>query len=208
MANNNNHPLRYHIYTNEKNTNQQTYLFKCKEDTESMINVKPDMRPFNLSIKSISSLEDYSNEDFSNPFARLDKPFLCCWCCNNKPTMKGIIMKDKQQIGSAKENCMCCSPLIDVFDNQSIRKWRITKKEGYCKAFCCRGCMCCLSDIELIILKNNGEEMGSIIETYKAKGSKENKIEIRLPKEATIEEKFMIMGVAMMYDYKYYHFGY
>ena len=50
--------------------------------------------------------------------------------------------------------------------------------------------------------------MGSIIETYKAKGSKENKIEIRLPKEATIEEKFMIMGVAMMYDYKYYHFGY
>ena len=38
--------------------------------------------------------------------------------------------------------------------------------------------------------------------------SKENKIEIRLPKEATIEEKFMIMGVAMMYDYKYYHFGY
>ena len=80
MANNNNHPLRYHIYTNEKKTNQQTYLFKCKEDTESMFNVKPDMRPFNLSIKSISSVDDYSNEDFTNPFARLDKPFLCCWC--------------------------------------------------------------------------------------------------------------------------------
>lgn len=201
------HPLRYHIITIEQNYFK--YLFKCKEDTNPMIYSKPDTRPFNAAVKLISSPDDFKQDDFSNPFARFDKPFICCWCGNNKPTLTGKRIKDNLIFGKAIEHCYCCRPEIDVYDKNGQPRWKLTSQETCSKGFCSRGCCCCLNNFRMQIFDiKETQELGVIDFKYNSKNTDNNEIIIDFPQNSTKEEKFVLLGVGMMYDYKYYHFGY
>jgi len=202
---------RFHVVITTY-SGQNIYLFKCKEMSDWCDRncLSPDMRPFQMYVKHIQNMSDYSMvTDFMNPFVIFNRPYKCTCCCLARPEMHGSIpSQNNLNIGRVMEPCTLCDPYFFIYDQNDVLKWTVTASCCQCGYMCRNGCgrMC---DVNFPIFPatatayNFNDRSGLIRKVFATKElySQADNFEILFPQTATPTDKLMMIGNVLMLDY-------
>ena len=200
-------PNRYYVFSDTQQG--MKLLFKCKEfSTCFMRNCCPaSSREFKMDIKHIKN-RNYFNEDFSNPFVQVNRPFKCsCFCCC-RPEM--FINQGYNTLGRIIHQFTCCDPKFYVYNNVGL-KYII-------EADCCQCGLVCSSNIcgklsQAVFNIHNVNDLNSICGNIIKRGAKggdeiltnADTYDILFPKNnITPQEKMVLIVAGLMIDYQYF----
>ena len=208
---------RYSICLRIKNWNKLYKAFKCKEDSSWIMRncCSGENREFKMMIKySPNGINDKGDDYSSQLFAELDRPFKCTCCGLNRPEMNIKLAKDKKTIGKIIEPFSCSRVLIDTRNesNEPLYKFDIDRTQPgiSCRAFTCGA----IESVDFPIQKINkqtGEyeidgEIKRMGRSYDEAviGSDADCYDIVFPKDATAEEKLLILSTTLLIDFRYF----
>ena len=199
---------RYHVFVTLAN-GMQKYLFKCKEQSTCCQRqcCPADLREFNMVIKHIGAPEGFQ-QDFSEYFAKLEKPYKCTCLCLARPKITGAFQKNNQTFGEVKEEFTCCDPLF-VISNQSGIRYYITIDCCQC-GFICRKSCSKFYNVDCIIREGgiDGPAVGTIkkriVTSMMELMGDADTYYIEFPVNATPEEKLSLIMAGLFIDYRYY----
>lgn len=128
--------------------------------------------------------------------------FSCCSCCRHRFEVR---RPDGVVAGRVEAECsMCCNcfPSFKVSDAKDTQVFRVSKDVNCCQSMCgtCNCCCCnCTMPIGYTI---SGKGRGSIERLPERR--KEDTFVIDIPREATEEERVLLLGAAFLVDYALY----
>ena len=76
------------------------------------------------------------NENFSNSFVHVNKPFKCTCCCLERPEMIATYAAGNEIVGKVKQPFSCCDPIFTIYDNAGTMRY-------FVHADCCQCGICC-----------------------------------------------------------------
>jgi len=202
-------PNRYYVFSQSPQGGMKL-LFKCKEYSECcQRNCCPaDAREFNMYIKHIANASNL-DENFSNNFINVNKPFKCTCCCLERPEMLVNFAQNNSPLGRIKQLFTCCDPEFNVYDNTGNKKYFIT-------ADCCQCGLCCKNNVcgkmsEVIFniypSGNISSPCGSIIKkpaNFAELITSADSYQVNFPVDATPNDKMMLIIAGLMIDYQYF----
>lgn len=125
----------------------------------------------------------------------------CCSCCRHR--IEVTQKNGDKEIGSIKSDCTtCCScfPSFSVYDAKGEESYAV-KKDLDCCASMCGGCSCCCFKAVIPTgLSISGKGKGAI-EHMTSKGRSEDTYRLVFPKEATEQERLLLIGATFLVDY-------
>ena len=164
----------------------------------------------------IAGLQNF--DDNTNTIAWMDRPFKCTCFCLERPELSvywGQLDNTSCLIGKVKEPCTCVDINMDICDPGNNIRYAIQADGCQC-GIVCRGSPCgkC-SEVTFPIYNNNievkefGNRNGTIQRKFngcaKATFTNADNFEITFPIGSSPEDKLLMIGTALMIDYRYYN---
>lgn len=204
---------RYLIYT-RSNQGPTTMLFACQEVSGYCERnyLKSYARPFTMDVKHVSGNDFFGGMgENGNRFAVFDKNYSVSCLCYCRPELKGYL-KDLTgpYTGRIEKPLTYYDPVFKVYDKQDLVRFSITTSCCQCGMMCADSCGCFEPVIFLIF---NGDycnsdspdqAVGKIIKQamgFQAMISDADNFQVVFPLDATPEEKFNLLGAALLIDY-------
>jgi hypothetical protein len=164
-----------------------------------------------MKIRHVNNQADFVVEDYSNYYAVAQKPFKCTCLCLERPSI--VIKNNNYYFGKIIEPFSCCDSIYDIYDSSDKTKWKISGNCCQCgllfKNTICGKC----AEVTFHIFSAND----SSLDSSNSKGyikkqcsgiqelvSDADNFELVFPKDATPEEKMMLIGTVLMIDYRHF----
>ena len=154
------------------------------------------------------------NCDFTNPWAVIDRPSQCTFCCCEHAELS--ITQNSKRIGKVSESVTCYDPHYIIHDEKEEAKWKVWA-DGDQRAIGCCSCTppgvgeCTfgiyppeVDKLDLSLTK------GKIKKLYMGLGDlvgSTTVFEIDFPENATPIEKFFILANTIQLDCEYFDYG-
>ena len=203
-------PNRYFVFSQSPQAGMKL-LFKCKEHSNCcMRNCCPaNSREFNMVIKHVASAGGM-NDDFTTPFAIVNRPFKCTCCCLERPEMLVSLGSNNQPLGRIKQPYTCCDPVFAIYDNTGKVRYTIHANCCQCGLICKNNFCGKLSEVIFYIYEEGsyvGSPVGQI--TKKTATAAElvtsaDSYQINFPLTADATLKMLIVVAGLMIDYQYF----
>lgn len=211
---------RYSISLRLHGYNKLYKAFKCKEESSWCMRncCSGESREFKMMIKySPNGVNDKGDDYLSNRFAEFDRPYKCTCCNFNRPELNVFMSKsdtnpEHKVIGKIWEPYSCSRVLVNVNDeHREIYRFDIDRTQPgiSCRAFTCGAIESV--DFPIINIDNNGVgiidgEIKRMGRTYDEAviGSDADCYDIIFPKNATAEQKFLILATSLLIDFRYF----
>lgn len=204
----------YDVYS-RNSKGQIVFLFKCKEKSGCCERqyCRGDSRPFKMHVKHVQN-NGIMDPDMMEDFAVFDRPYKCTCLCLERPKMKGFYRSETgQMFGSITEPWTCCDPLMVIKDQNKEPQFQIHGDCCQCGIMCRNSCGKC-SEVQFPIYPatcTDFQPQNSIGMIKKTSGDllKElltdaDNFEVLFPPNASPEEKLLMIGAALMIDYRYF----
>ena len=198
---------RYHVFG--KSPQGYKYLFKCNEKSGwFMRNCCPsEFRQFFMDIVHITS----GNPDvpgFSKNFATLFKPFMCTICCLCRPEMYVTLNEGNNRVGIIRHTCTLCDPEFNIYDGTGKLLYILHADCCQCGLICSNNFFGKLSEVIFSIYDpGRAQIIGNILKkpaNFSEMVTDADSYQINFPKNATPQEKLLIIALALMIDYQYF----
>ena len=205
----------YNVCVVDPLTQMPYYLFRCKEDSSfcQRCCCSGASRAFSMRVKHIAADQAFG-EGYNNYFAELLRPFKCTCCCFSRPEVSCYMKEGNINLGTIKEPCTCCSPVLELYGPGELGKTNITLRYNIlidcCQlSYMCSSCKCgkC-QELECGIYDGKDTSMnrklGRIIKkvTNEEFYSKANTFSIDFPEEATPFDRLLIIFAGLFIDYR------
>jgi len=205
----------YNVCVVDPITQMQYYLFRCKEDSSfcQRCCCSGASRAFSMRVKHIAADQAFG-EGYNNYFAELLRPFKCTCCCFSRPEVSCYMKEGNVNLGTIKEPCTCCSPVLELYGPGELGKSNITLRYTVlidcCQvSYMCSSCKCgkC-QELECGIYDGKDTSMnrklGRIIKkvTNEEFFSKANTFSIDFPENATPFDRLLIIFAGLFIDYR------
>jgi len=213
---------RFDVYI--RTGGQTIRLFRCKEESGfCMRQCCPRvLRGFVLQIKFVGNNIGELDDDYASPVGVLTKPFSCAsLCCPG--LMHPMVVtwnggKVAEELGKVElpkcccglqigPCCSCCTCFLNVFNKQGNLHFVLTM--SICQAAFCITCGKCCYDAVVNIFRaaNQNDPVGTIVRMGKCSSCLTNtdNYTLTFPKDATPEEKFMLLAANLQFDYFYFN---
>lgn len=166
------------------------------------------MRPLKMKLKWKKT--SHEDENYDKPQISFNKPFKCQCYCFCRPEMTGINHETDKEIGKVIDDWRCCDPSFQIYNENNEKKYKVV---GTCCqiGLMCKACPC--YETKFFIYNKDDEEVpekavGSIVkkerDCIKSMVTDADQFDIFFPQGATVYDKLMIMGTALMIDYTYF----
>jgi hypothetical protein len=179
------------------------YAFQCSEKSCccSRCCCSNDCRSLTIIMRHMTSAVE--DPDLAKIYIGAEKPCaLGCLCCC-RPNIRVMLADDNKYIGRVSEPFTCCDRDAEVYDKNDNLRYRIT---GDCcqVGFCCGASAEKMVEIEFKIQQNN-QFVGMMKKMNASLGeyfSKADSYKISFPKNATPEEKLLLIIAGLLIDYQ------
>ena len=201
-------PNRYFVFSQSPQTGFKM-LFLCREQSECCQRncCAASMREFVMDIKHIANVGAI-NENFSNSFVHVNKPFKCTCCCLERPEMIATYAAGNEIVGKVKQPFSCCDPIFTIYDNAGTMRYFVHADCCQC-GICCTGFCAKMSEAVFNIYRdgNMGHPVGSI--TKKVANLSElvtsaDSYQVNFPADAKPNEKLLLIITTLMIDYQFF----
>ena len=205
-------PNEYNIFINENNNKK--FLFGCYELSPCGIRLicPKSKRCFMMDVKHYKKYSELDNKINIQNFFELEKPFKCPCSKFCRPILE--IYFNSNQYGYITEpNTFCCDPVFEIYNNKNELKYKFYNEccqKGFIFSTCKLGQY---YEVDIPIYKGDEKEFldnnVGIVQKIVDKNcagliANISVFDINFPKEATVEDKLLLlMGVILM-DYRYY----
>jgi len=180
-------------YTMQSNSGAELYLSESSECCERVCCGPNRSLTFNVHAGP--------NEHFPVIY-KLNKAFHLAGCCFCRPKMN-VVGGDNRGVGRIYDPCRCCCILDNkLYDQEDRLKW--TVKGSTCQLGVC--CPCGSAEFPINDASTN-RRVGNV--EKQSNGLAEccfaaNKFQIDFPRDATVDEKALFIGSAMLIDVEYF----
>jgi hypothetical protein len=173
-------------------------IFKCKEKSGccSRTFLSGACRPFDMKVK---------DEGTDEEFLTFNRPCTCAFLCCNRPNLK--VFHKGAHLGSIVQPFMWCNLQVNVFDAFDQLRFKI---EGSCNQlglWCKCPCEPC-EKIDFIVHDALGNKTGFLQKKSpgcaKAMISDADNFALQFPKDATKEDKALLLAAVIMLDFMYF----
>ena len=165
-----------------------------------------------MDVKHYKKYSELDNKKNIKNFFEIDKPFKCPCSKYCRPILE--IYFNSNKFGYIIEpNTFCCDPVFEIYNNKNELKYKFYNEccqKGFIFSSCKLGQYC---EVYIPIYKGNEKEFldnnVGIVQKIVDKNcagliANISVFDINFPKEATVEDKLLLlMGVILM-DYRYY----
>lgn len=200
--------ISYHIFG--VTSQGYKYLFKCIENTECLMRwlCPTAVRKLEMNIMNISSNE---NNNDTKPFANLLKPYKCPFFYLSRPEIYLTLKETNENIGKIRESFAFCDSIYEIYDDKDNIKYLVNAKFCQCGLLCANSICGKIGEATFnIINPETKEEIGNINKKSpfksEADADKES-YKIIFPKNASINDKLLIIALGLMIDYQYFEIG-
>jgi len=190
--------------------------FKCKEESSWCIGncCSGESRKFKMLIKySPNGLYDKGDNYNSNLFAELDRPYKCTCFNLNRPELS-VSLTDGTNLGKITEPFSCSRVLVDIRNGNGELKYKIDIDWSQ-PGIACRSFLCGAIESVDFPIQNINKMTGESVLDGEIKrmgrsyaeavvGSDTDCFDIIFPKNATPEEKFLILSSTLLIDYRFF----
>ena len=202
----------YHIFINENNTKK--FLFACYEDSPFCMRLicSKSKRDFLMDVKHFKKYSEFDNKTNIKNYFDIIKPLKCPCSKYCRPILE--IYSNSKKFGYIFEpNTFCCDPVFEIYNSKDELRYKFYNdccQAGFIfSSFKCG--QCC--EVFIPIYKGNEKEFSNnnigdvqkvIDENCSGIIAKTSVFDINFPKDASAEDKLLLlMGVILM-DYRYY----
>ena len=201
-------PNRYFVFSQSPQTGFKM-LFLCKEQSECCQRncCAASMREFVMDIKHIANVGAI-NENFSNSFVHVNKPFKCTCCCLERPEMIATYAAGNEIVGKVKQPFSCCDPIFTIYDNAGTMRYFVHADCCQC-GICCTGFCAKMSEAVFNIYRdgNMGHPVGSIVKKVANLSelvTSADSYQVNFPADAKPNEKLLLIITTLMIDYQFF----
>jgi len=182
-------------------------LFKAKEESGFCAKqcLAGDCRPFTMRVKLDDDSEELDNEDF----LKIDRPCKCtCWCFNRPEITVSCVEDGKDTyIGKVVNPWTCCNVQLDVYDAANVLKYKIEASCCQLGFHCHAPCESCQT-IDFDIKSPSGEVVSTLQKRapscVAAMATNMENFLVHFPKNATKEDKALLMCATLFADYRFF----
>lgn len=195
---------KFHFYPMDANENPQpNRIFRGNDQSNAIVRniVSADNRPFEMFITMTNGPVDLFN------FMYLERPMVCCRCDNGE--MRIYCMEGGQRlVGTIRGPCTFCNYELNVYDaNDNLR---YTMGGTCCQVGLCCGKVCPCEGCSVSTFQIS-DPSGNVQSEFKRKLScctqicttQDNYI-LHFPKTATADDKMLLMGAMVLWDFVYF----
>ena len=152
-------------------------------------------------------------EGYNNYFTELIRQFKCTCCCLRRPDVSITLKEGGINLGTIKEPCTCCSPILEVYGPGELGSKDITLRHivyiDCCQpTYMCYKCTCGkLQELECNIYDGKDKDLvrktGRLIKKVSVKEffSKANVFCIDFPENATALDRMNLIFCGLFIDY-------
>ena len=201
-------PNRYFVFSQSPQTGFKM-LFLCKEQSECCQRncCAASMREFVMDIKHIANVGAI-NENFSNSFVHVNKPFKCTCCCLERPEMIATYAAGNEIVGKVKQPFSCCDPIFTIYDNAGTMRYFVHADCCQC-GICCTGFCAKMSEAVFNVYRdgNMGHPVGSIVKKVANLSelvTSADSYQVNFPADAKPNEKLLLIITTLMIDYQFF----
>lgn len=196
-------PNKYYVYALDSSGNKTgKVLLKCKEKTDFCQRncLSQECRGINMKVKNLMS----QNED---TVLELTKPCNCTFACFNRPEMEVLLVENRQNqhLGKVTDPWDCFNHGFKVYDSNNKLSYKVV-------AGCMQLGLCCncpfdsCEEVDFEVIDRDGIRQEDLRKVGKgclqnSMGDADN-FSVPFPKNATWEEKVLLLTVALMIDYR------
>ena len=205
----------YNVCVEDPLTQMQYYLFRCKEDSSfcQRCCCSGASQSFSMRCKHISA-NNVFGEGYNNYFTELIRQFKCTCCCLRRPDVSITLKEGNLNLGTIKEPCTCCSPVLEIYGpgelgNKDITLRHIVYIDCCQPTYMCYRCTCGkLQELECNIYDGKDTDLtrktGRLIKKVSAKEffSKANVFCIDFPENATALDRMNLIFCGLFIDYR------
>jgi uncharacterized protein YxjI len=127
----------------------------------------------------------------------------CCSCCRHRID---VVEKGGKEVGKIQSDCTtCCTcfPSFTVYDAKGEEAYEV-KKDLDCCASMCGDCTCCCCKAVIPTGLTISGKGGGQIEHMTSKGRAEDTYKLVFPKEASEQDRLLLVGATFLVDYTLY----
>ena len=205
----------YNVCVVDPITQMQYYLFRCKEDSSfcQRCCCSGASQSFSMRCKHIAANNAFG-EGYNNYFTELIRQFKCTCCCLRRPDVSITLKEGGLNLGTIKEPCTCCSPILEVYGpgelgNKDITLRHIVYIDCCQPTYMCYKCTCGkLQELECNIYDGKDKDLvrktGRLIKKVSVKEffSKANVFCIDFPENATALDRMNLIFCGLFIDYR------
>ena len=205
----------YNVCVVDPITQMQYYLFRCKEDSSfcQRCCCSGASQSFSMRCKHIAANNAFG-EGYNNYFTELIRQFKCTCCCLRRPDVSITLKEGGLNLGTIKEPCTCCSPILEVYGPGELGSKDITLRHivyiDCCQpTYMCYKCTCGkLQELECNIYDGKDKDLvrktGRLIKKVSVKEffSKANVFCIDFPENATALDRMNLIFCGLFIDYR------
>ncbi|CAL4143519.1 unnamed protein product, partial [Meganyctiphanes norvegica] len=151
------------------------------------------IRPFDMNITDNQGMEIIHME---RPLACTGS---CCPCCLQSIT----ISSSGQTLGSVHQEWSFCTPMGVDLTVRDAADNTVFKIKGPCCAF-----SCCGTDVDFMVISNDGQEMGKISKTWKGCCAEAftdaDAFSISFPLDLDVKAKALLIGAMFLVDFMFF----
>ena len=168
---------------------------------------------FSMRCKHIAANNAFG-EGYNNYFTELIRQFKCTCCCLRRPDVSITLKEGGINLGTIKEPCTCCSPILEVYGPGELGSKDITLRHivyiDCCQpTYMCYKCTCGkLQELECNIYDGKDKDLvrktGRLIKKVSVKEffSKANVFCIDFPENATALDRMNLIFCGLFIDYR------
>ena len=200
-------PNNYHVYGRLPN-GELTYLCKFREFSGCAMRIfcPVNCRQFNMKMKTVTSYENKSDNNFSNSILNIQKNFKIPCLCLIRPDMKVDFIKDNTRLGTVEQSFSFCDPSFTVYNENDEKVKFISADCCQCGLICRNNTLGKTDDVHFFIYnpKDMAKPIGDICKKTESVFSIADSYSIVYPVKIPPEEKLLLCIVAIMIDYQFF----
>ena len=202
----------YNIFVKENGIKK--FLLSCREQcnsTNKFFCAKP-RREIHMYVNHFKSFSETTTKSDKSNFLYLWKPYKCPFFNYNRPLLE-IYLKGKKYGEIREPHTFCCDPVFEIYNNKNELKYKFYNnccQKGFIFSSCKLGQYC---EVYIPIYKGNEKEFldnnVGIVQKIVDKNcagliANISVFDINFPKEATVEDKLLLLIGVILMDYRYY----
>ena len=213
-------PNNYQLFGKLPN-NEKFLIFKCREYSSCGMRCCCPVNCRGLVMKIKLALSEDENNDndndngndgnkddeYNNSILFVEKNFKCPFFNCVRPEMKIFLTETNTLLGTIENAFSCCDPVFNIYDKEGKLIFYIESDCCQCGYICRNNCIGKTEECVFFIYREN-DKSNAIGEINKKAASSllsiADNYSIIFPKNATIEEKVLLMISAVMIDYQYF----